>query len=44
MMKIDVGLPMSIARMLTPKIQEIAEGMEINVRRIQEEEQKPLPE
>lgn len=43
-MKIDVGLPMSIARMLTPKIQEIAVGMEINVRRIQEEEQKPLPE
>ncbi len=43
MMKIDIGLPLSVARVLTPKIQEIAEGMEIDVRRIQEEEQNPLP-
>ncbi|MCL0060782.1 ABC transporter substrate-binding protein [Dehalococcoidia bacterium] len=43
MRKIDIELPLPVARVLLPKIKELAEGMEVIVRKLQQEEHDPLP-
>jgi len=43
MKKIDINLPLAVTRVLTPKVQELAAGMDTVVRRIQQEEDAPLP-
>ena len=39
---IDVGLPISVARVLTPRIEELAKGMKTQAWRVQQQEQAPL--
>jgi hypothetical protein len=43
MSKIAVELPVSVLRTLIPRIQELANGMEVEVMRLQTEEHPPLP-
>lgn len=43
MRKIDLELPLPIARMLLPKIKELSKDMEVVIRKLQQEEHEPLP-